>query len=169
MARTSSYKDGLLESLRNPEEALAYLSAGLEDSPEAFLKALGNVTKAQQVKKIASAAGLQRETLYRSLSERGNPTLGTLTAVLEAIGLKLSVTPINKETKVSVARYKPVKIGKVTATVVTKTAFLQDDRFDPVEYVFLAQKQTSVDSYMDTNIQGFDLISNGGEFNAAVN
>ena len=42
--------------------------------------------------KVAAEAGLSRESLYRSLSPKGNPTLKTLLAVLKAVGLRLSVT-----------------------------------------------------------------------------
>ncbi len=60
----------------------------MEDSLPAFLKALKNVTQAHQMTKDA---GVQRETLYRSLSEQGNPTLQTLTSVLGAMGLRMRV------------------------------------------------------------------------------
>lgn len=43
---------------------------------------------------IATKTGLSREALYRGLTERGNPTLGTLTKVFESMGLRLSVEPI---------------------------------------------------------------------------
>ena len=91
MNKTTPYRQSLLESLADPDEAVAYLNAGLEDSPEAFLKALKNVAQARQMTKVAKDAGVQRETLYRSLSEQGNPTLGTLLGVLSAMGLKLAV------------------------------------------------------------------------------
>lgn len=42
---------------------------------------------------LARRTGLNRETLYRTLSERGNPRLDTLTAILEAFGLRLAVEP----------------------------------------------------------------------------
>lgn len=42
---------------------------------------------------LARRTGLNRETLYRTLSERGNPRLDTLAAILDAFGLRLSVTP----------------------------------------------------------------------------
>jgi transcriptional regulator with XRE-family HTH domain len=41
--------------------------------------------------KVAEESGLQRETLYRSLSEKGNPTLDTLTGVLAALNLKIEL------------------------------------------------------------------------------
>jgi probable addiction module antidote protein len=40
---------------------------------------------------VAAQAGISRESLYRSLSPKGNPTLKTLLAVLKAMGLRLSV------------------------------------------------------------------------------
>jgi probable addiction module antidote protein len=42
---------------------------------------------------LADKTGLSRETLYRTLSEKGNPRLGTLTGILAAFGLRLSVQP----------------------------------------------------------------------------
>jgi probable addiction module antidote protein len=42
---------------------------------------------------LAEKTGLSRETLYRTLSEKGNPRLDTLTAILAAFGLRLSVQP----------------------------------------------------------------------------
>jgi probable addiction module antidote protein len=77
--------------LSDPAEAEAYLNAGLDDSLPAFLKALKNVMQAHRMAKVAEEAGVQRETLYRSFSERGNPTLATLSSVLAAMGLKISV------------------------------------------------------------------------------
>jgi probable addiction module antidote protein len=43
--------------------------------------------------KIAKAAGVPRESLYRALSASGNPRLSTLHAILKAAGLKLAVQP----------------------------------------------------------------------------
>jgi len=90
--KTSSYREYLLQALIDPMEASAYLDAALEDSQEAFLKALKNVAQAHTMAKVAKGAGIQRETLYRSLSEQGNPTLETLSAVLGVLGMRLSVT-----------------------------------------------------------------------------
>jgi probable addiction module antidote protein len=42
---------------------------------------------------LAEKTGLSRETLYRTLSERGNPRLDTLAAILAAFDLRLSVQP----------------------------------------------------------------------------
>ena len=47
--------------------------------------------------KVAKDAGIQRETLYRSFSEQGNPTFETLSSVLCALGMKLSIAPNEPE------------------------------------------------------------------------
>ncbi len=91
MTKTASYRESLLIALADPIEASAYLNAALEDSPRAFLKALKNVAQARQVSAVAKDAGIQRETLYRSFSEQGNPTFETLSSVLGALGMKLSI------------------------------------------------------------------------------
>lgn len=91
--KTSSYRQSLLTALLDPVEASAYLNAALEDSPEAFLKALKNVAQARPIAQVAREAGIQRETLYRAFSEQGNPTFETLSSVLGALGMRLSIAP----------------------------------------------------------------------------
>lgn len=44
---------------------------------------------------VAAEAGISRESLYRALSPKGNPTLKTPLAVLKAVGTRLSVEPEN--------------------------------------------------------------------------
>jgi probable addiction module antidote protein len=77
------------------EEAAAYLNAALEeeaeDAEELFLLALRNVAKARGIAKLAEEAALNRESLYRALSAKGNPRLSTIGAVLDALGLRLVV------------------------------------------------------------------------------
>jgi len=89
--KTRPYREVLLANLTDPVEAEGYLNAVLEEYPEGFLKALRNVAQARQMAKVAQEAGIQRESLYRVLAEGGNPTLETLTAVLKAVGLKISI------------------------------------------------------------------------------
>ena len=96
MTRTRPYRELLMEALQDSEEASAYLNAALDDSPESFLKALKNVAQARQMTKVAKDSGVQRETLYRSLSEQGNPTFATLSSVLSAVGMRLVVVPDEK-------------------------------------------------------------------------
>ena len=89
---TEKYEDGLKESLLNPEEAAAYLSAALEENDqEIFLLALRDITEARGFTQIAQSTLLNRENLYRMLSSKGNPQLSSLTILLDSIGLRLSV------------------------------------------------------------------------------
>ena len=92
---TESYDAFLLEELRDPELAAEYLTAAIEDgSTELFLIALRNVAEAHGgVGAIAEATRLNCQSLYRTLSREGNPTLSSLLPVLRAVGLNLSFTP----------------------------------------------------------------------------
>ncbi len=85
-----------MESLKDPEEAAAYLEAALDDGDQTVLMlALRQVAKARGgVAAVARKSKLTREATYRMLSETGNPALSSLTAVLAATGLQLSVKPI---------------------------------------------------------------------------
>ena len=87
-----SYRKELLQDLRDSGEAAGYLTAALEDgSPAVFLLALRDVAEAHGMKRLAEGARLNRESLYRMLSDQGNPQLFSLTAVLQELGLRLAV------------------------------------------------------------------------------
>lgn len=85
----------LIEDLKDPVEAAAYLEAALEAGDrEALLVAMRQVAAAHGgMAAIAQQTGLSRESLYRAFSKRGNPTVATLSSVLAATGLRLSVQP----------------------------------------------------------------------------
>lgn len=99
MAKVRDYKEHLLEQLQDPEEAAAYLNAALhDDDPHVFLLALRDIAEAQGgMSWLADVADLNRESLYRTLSLRGNPRFFNLLAVLDAVGLKLSIHPQEKK------------------------------------------------------------------------
>lgn len=86
-------KDYLLQRLQDPATAAAYLNAAVaDDDPGAFLQALRNVTEARGgVARIADLTGLNRQQLYRTLSENGNPELRSLSKILGVSGLRLAV------------------------------------------------------------------------------
>lgn len=89
-----SHHEAIVRRLRkDPDFAAEYVKAALEDEgePRVLLIALRHLAQARGVAKIAKAAGIERESLYRALSARGNPRLSTLVAVTRAIGLKLTV------------------------------------------------------------------------------
>ena len=78
----------------NPEFAASYLAAAMEetDEPGVLLIALRQIAEARGgMAKVAKDAGIQRESLYRALSKRGNPRLTTLLAVIRAMGMTLTV------------------------------------------------------------------------------
>ena len=94
MTKSKSYQAELIASLQDSREAAEYLNAALEeDDPELFLLALRNVAEAQGgMAQLADKTKLNRESLYKMLSERGNPELRSLEALLHALGLRLAVT-----------------------------------------------------------------------------
>lgn len=78
--------------LETEEDILHYLEDAMEgNDPKHIASALGDVARSQGMSEIARKAGVGRQALYSALSENGNPTLETLTAVLSALGLQLSV------------------------------------------------------------------------------
>lgn len=93
MTRSRSYQDDLLQALKDPEEAAAYLSAALEDGNEqVFLLAVRNVVDATTgMAELANKTQLNRESLYKTLSEKGNPQLSSIRAILEGLGYRLTV------------------------------------------------------------------------------
>ena len=93
MVKRRSYQDSLKESLKDPKEAEAYLNASLdENDPELFLLALRHVAEAQGgMSKFARKAKLNRESLYRMLSNKGNPQLDSLTQLLDVMGFRLAI------------------------------------------------------------------------------
>src|SRR6185369_5261150 len=88
------YKGWLLENLsKHPDEAVDYLNIALEDpdEPALFIRALRNVADAWSFSHLADLSGLSRESMYKTLSEKGNPKLSTLMKLLDAMGLQLAV------------------------------------------------------------------------------
>lgn len=76
------------------DEALAeYLTAAFEEGDTAlFRHALGVAARARGMTRIARTSGLSRESLYKALSEEGNPSLDTTVRVLRAMNLRLTAT-----------------------------------------------------------------------------
>jgi probable addiction module antidote protein len=90
-----AHDEAMVRELRaNPDFAAEYLRAALDDTddPRVLLVALRRVAEARGgIAKVAKAAGIERESLYRALSAHGNPRLSTLVAVTKAMGLKLTL------------------------------------------------------------------------------
>jgi len=94
--KLKGYKEDLLEQLKDPEFAASYLAQVLEFGDNAaFLIALRDVVEAGGgVSTVAQQARIQRQSLYKALSKRGNPTLTTLQEILKPLGLRVSVTAL---------------------------------------------------------------------------
>lgn len=93
-SKTPTQPFDVAHHLRAPEDAAAYLSAALEEKdPAAFRRALGDVARAGRMSAVAEASGLGRESLYKALSQTGNPSLETVQRVVTALGLILAVVP----------------------------------------------------------------------------
>ena len=92
------YEEELYQWLQDRDNAAAYLTAAIEDGDrEGFLLALRNVAQARGgMAVVAEKAHLGRESLYKMLSQRGNPEFRSVTALLHSLGLKLSVEPEDK-------------------------------------------------------------------------
>lgn len=96
---TKSYDELLQRELRDPEVAAEYLSSSLESgSVDQFLLALRNVADAHGgIGVISEITDLNRQSMYKMMSERGNPTLASLRAILRALGIDITFRPIAGE------------------------------------------------------------------------
>jgi len=88
-----SKKYNTSDYLQTAEEVALYIDAALEeDDPKLLLAALRDVVNSQGgMAMIAERTGLNRESLYKALSESGNPKLSTLFEIIKSLGLHLSV------------------------------------------------------------------------------
>lgn len=90
--KTKTVPYDITDQLRTPREMAAYLDAWLTDAPEdaaGIARALGDIARARGMSEIARKTGLSRESLYKSLSAEGNPSLDTVLKVARALGLRL--------------------------------------------------------------------------------
>ena len=79
------------EYLDNEETIIEYLNLALADEdPKEFLRALNTVARARGMMELARKTGMPRESLYRALSERGNPSWQTLRKISSALGFSLT-------------------------------------------------------------------------------
>ena len=88
--RTTTYD--VASQLRTPAEMAAYLDAWLSDSPDdaaGITRALGELARAIGMSQVARDTGLSRESLYKALSDTGNPSFETVLKVAKALGLRL--------------------------------------------------------------------------------
>lgn len=92
--KSRSFDEMISDNIKTPEEMATYLDEALESGTEAdFLLAIKDIAKLVGISKVAENAGLGRESMYKTLSETGNPKLDTLSSMLHALGLRLSIRP----------------------------------------------------------------------------
>jgi probable addiction module antidote protein len=101
--KSRSYDSFLKKQLRDPDMAAEYLSTAVrEGSLEGFLVALKSVAEAHGgIGTVAKVTNLNRQSMYRMFSERGNPTVSSLLTVLNALGIEISFTSQEKKSRVA--------------------------------------------------------------------
>ena len=78
--------------LKTDQDIIDYLDAAAETGdPTLMQAAIGDVAKARGMGQIAEAAGVGRESLYKSLSKDGNPSFQTIAKVIQALGGRLTI------------------------------------------------------------------------------
>jgi probable addiction module antidote protein len=127
MRRSKDYKEHLIERLQNPEDIAGYINAVFEeqDVPTLML-ALRDVVDAQGLGKVAEQAKLNRQNVYKMLSEHGNPTISSLVRVLYVLGLSLRVEPMEEEIP------ERAKAKAACASAVTNTSLGENKEIQPV-------------------------------------
>ena len=104
--KITTYQEDLIEALKDPREAAAYLNAAIEEGDrELFLLALRNVAEARGgMTALSQKSKLNRESLYRMLSKNGNPEIKNILTLLRAMGLKMSIEPQTRRAKSTKAK-----------------------------------------------------------------
>jgi len=81
------------EYLKTDKDIIEYLSLAFEDNDIDHIKlAIATAAKAKNMTELAKKMGVSRTSLYKSLSAEGNPEFKTIHNILNALGVKLSVT-----------------------------------------------------------------------------
>ena len=104
MSNYVNHEEWLYKRLRDAKKAAGYLNAALEDitpnnkdAKKVFLLALRDIVNAQGgMSYLVKKSGLNRESLYKTLSSKGNPRLDTLVILLKVLGLEFSIVPGEK-------------------------------------------------------------------------
>jgi len=96
VAASVPYEPWLVDQLKDPARAAAYLEAVIDEGDQgALMLALRHIAQAQGgIAQVARKAKITREAAYKMLSKRGNPELRSLSALLKATGLRLGVKPL---------------------------------------------------------------------------
>jgi len=86
------------EFLETSEDIAEYLSVIIEDNdPELLAAALGDIARSKGMTMVAQKAGITREALYKALRAGSSPRFETISRVLNALGVELTIRPARKE------------------------------------------------------------------------
>jgi len=159
MPRSRPYKVGLNKRLKDPAYAAAYLNAAKEESQAVLLLALRDVVQTHRTSKVALDAGVNRETLYRTLSRRGNPTMATLERILNVLGMELEYRPRRRRERITRAGYvAPLQTSAQNAGPSTREAAFCD----------LSQGQESSSALFGVTWRNAAFIGGSSAFNCEV-
>jgi hypothetical protein len=85
-------KFDVVDYLKTDKDIAEYLTVVLEDGdPALFVAAIGDIARAKGMSDVSKKSGVTRESLYRSLKIEARPRFETVTKVIHALGMKLSV------------------------------------------------------------------------------
>lgn len=97
-AQVIGFEADLMEKLRDPEFASAYIMSAIVDNDIEFLPiALGDVAKAYGISKLADKTGINRRTLYKVFDKNGHPSFDLVMQIMGSLGMEMQVRP--KKTK----------------------------------------------------------------------
>ena len=82
----------MADYINTKEDVIGVIEAALEENDTEFLlEVLGDIARSKGMAQIAKDLNLARESLYRSLSQDGNPSFNTVAKVLDNLGFQLSI------------------------------------------------------------------------------
>lgn len=94
MRKLRTHEEYLLETLKDPNEAVLYLNTAAEEGdPQLLLVALSQVARAHGVLHLSRKLSFTRMGLYKSFSKKGNPEFKTFMSLLDAAGVQLFFKP----------------------------------------------------------------------------
>lgn len=95
LKHTTSYEEGLIDDLKDPEEAKAYLEAAFETYEKdgdtgALLLAMRDVAEAKGgIGELAKRTSISRQHLYEILASKHNPRLDNWLSILSGLGFRV--------------------------------------------------------------------------------
>jgi len=124
--RLIDFENHIKEELHDPEFLEEYLNEALkEEDPRVLLIALKYIaqSRAGGIAGFAKKAGYSRQTIYKTLSAKGNPTFKSLNTFLDAAGYRLKIIKIKKKEKTQSTKTQSTKT-RLTKTRSTKRPVL---------------------------------------------